>query len=148
MHWKYWCWSWGSNTLTTWCEELTYWKRRCFWERLMAGGEGGNREWHHEKVGWHHWLSGHEFEEIVKERENRYAVDHGVAESWTRLSHWTTTKVTMLITQCAQGLQDPLTFNCSIERFIELRKVITPIGYGLLQWNDTDQNQQKKKAYG
>ena len=27
IHWKGWCWSWNSNTLATWCEELTYWKR-------------------------------------------------------------------------------------------------------------------------
>ena len=27
IHWKDWCWSWNSNTLATWCEELThYWK--------------------------------------------------------------------------------------------------------------------------
>ena len=25
--WKDWCWSWNSNTLATWCEELTHWKR-------------------------------------------------------------------------------------------------------------------------
>ena len=25
IHWKDWCWS--SNTLVTWCEELTHWKR-------------------------------------------------------------------------------------------------------------------------
>ena len=23
IHWKDWCWSWNSNTLATWCEELT-----------------------------------------------------------------------------------------------------------------------------
>ena len=27
IHWKDWCWSWKSNTLATWCEELTHWKR-------------------------------------------------------------------------------------------------------------------------
>ena len=27
IHWKDWCWSWNSNTLATWCEELTHWKR-------------------------------------------------------------------------------------------------------------------------
>ena len=27
IHWKDWCWSWSSNTLATWCEELTHWKR-------------------------------------------------------------------------------------------------------------------------
>ena len=26
IHWKDWCWSWSSNTLATWCEELTHWK--------------------------------------------------------------------------------------------------------------------------
>jgi len=24
--WKDWCWSWSSNILATWCEELTHWK--------------------------------------------------------------------------------------------------------------------------
>jgi len=42
---KDWCWSWKSNTLATWCEELTHWKRPWCWERLKAGGEGDNREW-------------------------------------------------------------------------------------------------------
>ena len=26
IHWKDWCWSWNSNTLATWCKELTHWK--------------------------------------------------------------------------------------------------------------------------
>ena len=39
------CWSWSSNTLATWCKELSYWKRPCCWERLRAGGEGDNRGW-------------------------------------------------------------------------------------------------------
>ena len=58
-HWKDWCWCWNSNTLATWCEELTHLKRPWCWERLRAGGEGDNRG---EVVGWHHWLNGHEFE--------------------------------------------------------------------------------------
>ena len=45
IHWKDWCWSWNSNTLATWCEELTHWKRSWCWERLRAGGEGDNRGW-------------------------------------------------------------------------------------------------------
>ena len=43
--WKDWCWSWNSNTLVTWCEELTHWKRPWCWERLRARGEVGNRGW-------------------------------------------------------------------------------------------------------
>ena len=45
IHWKDWCWSWNSNTLATWCEELTHWKRPWCWERLKAGGEGDDRGW-------------------------------------------------------------------------------------------------------
>ena len=45
LHWKDWCWSWNSNTLATWCEELTHRKRLWCWERLKAGGEGDDRGW-------------------------------------------------------------------------------------------------------
>ena len=48
IHWEDWCWSWNSNTLTTWCEELTHLKRLWCWERLKAWGEGEDRGW----VGW------------------------------------------------------------------------------------------------
>ena len=37
IHWKDWCWS--TNSLVTWCEELTYWKRPWCWERLKTKGE-------------------------------------------------------------------------------------------------------------
>ena len=48
IHWKDWCWSWNSNILVTWWEELTHWKRPWCWERLRAGGEGDDRE----RDGW------------------------------------------------------------------------------------------------
>ena len=40
---------WSSNTLATWCEEWTHWKRPWCWDRLRAGGEAGNR-------GWDSWM--------------------------------------------------------------------------------------------
>ena len=43
-------WSWSSNTLATWCRELTYLKRPWCWERLGAGGEGDDR-------GWDGWMA-------------------------------------------------------------------------------------------
>ena len=46
---KGWCGSWNSNTLTTWCKQLTHWKRPWCWERLGAG-EGDDR-------GWDAWMS-------------------------------------------------------------------------------------------
>ena len=33
---KDWCWSWNSNTLATWCEELNNWKRLWCWERFRG----------------------------------------------------------------------------------------------------------------
>ena len=59
-------WSWSSNTLATWCEELTHWKRLWCWERLKAGGEGDNRD---KMVEWHHRLNGHEFEQVPGDGE-------------------------------------------------------------------------------
>ena len=50
IHCKDWCWSWNSNTLTTWCEELTHWKRPWGWEKLKAGGERDDR-------GWDGWMA-------------------------------------------------------------------------------------------
>ena len=59
IHWKDWCWSWNSNPLATWCEELTRLKRPWSWERLKADGEGDARGWN---GWWHHRLYRHEFE--------------------------------------------------------------------------------------
>ena len=44
IHWKDWCRRWNSNTLATWCDELTHWKRPWCWERLKAKEEG-DRGW-------------------------------------------------------------------------------------------------------
>ena len=43
IHWKDWCWSWNSNTLATWWEEVTHFKRPWCWERLKAGVEWDDR---------------------------------------------------------------------------------------------------------
>jgi len=45
IHWKDWCWSGNSNTLATWCKELTHLKRPWCWERSKAGGEREDRGW-------------------------------------------------------------------------------------------------------
>ena len=50
VHWKDWCWSWSSNTLATWCEELIHRKRPLCSERLKAGREGDDR-------GWDGWMA-------------------------------------------------------------------------------------------
>ena len=55
IHWKDWCWSWNSNTLFTWREELTHWKRPWCWERLKVGGEGDDRGWDGRMASLTHW---------------------------------------------------------------------------------------------
>ena len=45
INWKDWCWSWNSNTLATWCKELTHLKRPWCWKWLKVGGERDGREW-------------------------------------------------------------------------------------------------------
>ena len=44
------CWSWSSNTLATWCEELIHRKRPWCWKRWRVKGEEGNR-------GWNCWMA-------------------------------------------------------------------------------------------
>ena len=86
--WKDWCWSWCSNTLATWCEELTYWKRPWFWETLRAGREGGQQRMR--------WLDGiyimnmslSKLLEIVKDREAWHAVVHGASNRQTQFNKW------------------------------------------------------------
>ena len=51
-----------SNALTTWCKELTHWKRPWCWEGWKQKEKGEEED---EMVGWHHQLTGHEFEWTV-----------------------------------------------------------------------------------
>ena len=83
-----WCWRWNSNTLATWCKEVTHWKRPWCWERLKAGGEGNNR-------GWDGWMASlTQWTQVWASFRSWWwtwkpAAVHGVAKSWTRLSDWT-----------------------------------------------------------
>ena len=52
---------WSSNTLTTWCAELTHFP--WCWERLKPEEKGMAED---DMVRWHHQLNGHESEQIPK----------------------------------------------------------------------------------
>ena len=59
IHWKGWCRSWNSNTLATWCEELTQWKDPDAGKDWRQEEKGTTED---EMVGGHHQLDGHDLE--------------------------------------------------------------------------------------
>ena len=72
-----------------WCKEPTHWKRSWCWERLKAGGEGGDRGWD----GWMAsptrqtwvWASSESWWRTGKPGLLKYMG----SQSWTWLSDWT-----------------------------------------------------------
>ena len=68
IHWEDWCWSWSSNILATWCQELTHWKDPDAGKDWEQGEKGAIED---EMVGWHHWFNGHEFGQVLRDGEGQ-----------------------------------------------------------------------------
>ena len=124
IHLKDWCWSWNSNTLATWCEELTHWKRLWCWGRLKAGGERDNRGrdgWMASPTQWtwvwasfgSWWWTGKPGMLQSMESQNR-----------TRLSNWTELKIRLLSSSCLYLLH--LSGSCQIHLSPACFSLITP----------------------
>ena len=113
-YWKDWCWSWNSNTLATWCKELTHWKRPSCWERLKVHHDGRDWRWKEkgttedEMTGWHHRFHGHEFEQALEvgDRQGSLVFFPGITKSWTELSSdWAPELCAVIVFGIPLGLQ-------------------------------------------
>jgi len=117
IHWKNWCWSWNSNTLATWCEELTLWKRHWCWERLKAGVEGDDRGWD----GWMAsptqwiwvWVNSGSWWWTGRPGVLQCMGSHGVRHDWATELNWTDSISTVLWLP-SLSLLFPLLFKISV----------------------------------
>ena len=91
VHWKDWCWSWNSNTLTTWCEELTHLKRPWILGKIEGRRRRGRQRLRCLDSIIHSIdMNLSQLQEIVKDREAYRRAVHVIAKTLTVLSNWTT----------------------------------------------------------
>ena len=89
IHWKDWCWSWNSNTLATWWEELSPWKRPFCWKILKARGKGDNRGWEGWMASLIQWTWIWASSRRCEGQRSLACCSPWVAKSQTQLSDWT-----------------------------------------------------------
>ena len=84
-----------AETLVLWSPDVKSW---LVWKDPDVGKDWGQEEkgvTEDEMVGLHHWLNGHEFEQLwetVSDREDGCSAVHGVTKSQTHHSNWTITQ--------------------------------------------------------
>ena len=106
------------NTLATWCEELTHWKKPWCWERLNAEGEGGDR-------GWDGWMAS----------QTQWTWVWVNSRSW-----WWTGRPGVLQSMGSQSrtqLSDWTELNVPGVRWVQLCSILTFFGIAFLwDWNE------------
>ena len=131
VHWKDWCWSWNSNTLATWWEELTHLKRPWSWERLRTGGEGDDRGWD----GWmalpiwwiRVWVDSRSWWWTGRPDVLRFMGSHSVGHDWETELNWSKIEVTTIFWRNATLLFCQLVpFNLTKHPFYHLLSWVHP----------------------
>ena len=125
IHWKDWCWSWNSNTLATWCEEVTHLKRPWCWERLKVGREGDDRGWDGcmaSATQWTWvWVSSESWWWTGKPGVLQSMGFQRVGHDWVTELNWT---VLCLVAQSCPTLCDPMNYSppsSSIQGILQVR---------------------------
>ena len=88
----------STNTLATWCEGLTYWKKPWCWERLRSGREEEDR-------GWDGWMASPTQWTWVWANSRRWwrtgkpsvLQSHEVSKSWTQLNNDKKKQISLLL---------------------------------------------------
>ena len=134
VHWKNWCWSWNSNTLATWCEELTHLKRPWCWERLRAGGEGDDGGWD----GWMAsptqwtwvWVNSGSWWWTGGSDVLRFMGSQRVRHDWVTEMNWTELKYSFVASYKFWYIVSLLLFNSS---YFLIALLISSLTYGLFR---------------
>ena len=114
-----WCWSWNSNTLGTWCKELTHLKRPWCWERLRAGGEGDNRGsdgWMASPTQWTWvWVDSGSWWWTGKPGVLRFMGSQRAGHDWATELNWKRSRSTLMLINW-EKTYDKIIFLCTHRR--------------------------------